>query len=368
MSIQLYEVNHQYIDYLIPHAPHLFHNKQPGQHNERKYIGIVLIVNSLKYFAPLSSFKPKHDNMKDGLDFIKVGNYAVININNMFPVPDGQYTYVDIPRVKDPQYRKLLTTEYRIIRSLQDKIKKNAAEVYKHKIKKGNATALAKRCNDFLRLEEKCRQFKISSPMTKTDFSVVEKNLKDRGYTVTIFETAVEAVNYLDMQIDNQTVGFGGSVTLEQMKLYETLQKHNTVFWHQRIPTGKTHTQVRVEANQAEIYISSVNGLAETGEIINIDNNCNRVASIFYGHKKVYLIVGKNKLEKDYDSALWRARNVASPLNAKRVGAKTPCAVKGGKCYDCKSPERICRGLSVLWHKPMTGEFEVILIHEKLGY
>lgn len=200
------------------------------------------------------------------------------------------------------------------------------------------------------------------------DFSIVEKNLKDRGYIVTIFETATEAVKYLDMHIDNQTVGFGGSVTLEQMKLFETLQSHNTVFWHQRIPEGKTSTEIRIAASQASIYISSVNGLAETGEIINIDGNCNRVASIFYGHKKVYLVIGENKLEKDYDSALHRARNIASPLNAKRVGAKTPCAVKGDKCYDCKSPERICRGLSVLWGIPMTGEFEVILVHEELGY
>ena len=121
-------------------------------------------------------------------------------------------------------------------------------------------------------------------------------------------------------------------------------------------------------ANAAEIYVSSVNGISENGEIVNIDGNCNRVASIFYGHKKVYLIVGENKVEKDYDSALYRARNVAAPRNAKRVGARTPCAVNADRCYDCKSPERICRGLSVLWGKPMTGEFEVVLIHETLGY
>lgn len=166
MAIELYEVNPKYIDYLVPHAPHLFQNKQPGQHNERKYIGIVLNVNNIKYFAPLSSFKPKHERMKDRLDFIKVGNYAVININNMFPVPDHEYTYVDIPSVKNPQYRKLLTTEYRIIRKSQDKIKNNAAEVYKQKLKNGNTTALAKRCNDFILLEEKCKQFEISSQKT----------------------------------------------------------------------------------------------------------------------------------------------------------------------------------------------------------
>lgn len=78
----------RYIDNLLPFAPHLFRNKQAGQQNERKYIGVVLEVNDMKYFAPLSSYKPKHEKMKSGLDFIKVGNYAVININNMFPVPE----------------------------------------------------------------------------------------------------------------------------------------------------------------------------------------------------------------------------------------------------------------------------------------
>lgn len=161
--IKLYEVNPNYIDYLVPYAAHLFHNKQPGQYNERKYIGVVLVINDMKYFAPLSSFKSKHEKMKNGLDFLKVGNYAVININNMFPVPDGEYTYVDIPKVINQQYRKLLSTEYRIIRKMQDRIRKQAAEVYKHKIKNSCATALAKRCNDFLLLEEKCRQYGNSS-------------------------------------------------------------------------------------------------------------------------------------------------------------------------------------------------------------
>lgn len=200
------------------------------------------------------------------------------------------------------------------------------------------------------------------------NFDEVKMNLEKRGYKVGCFDNVQEAKNYLDSQINDKTVGFGGSVTLEQMGLYERLEKHNIVSWHQRIPENKTDMAVRIKANAAEIYISSVNGLAETGEIINIDNNCNRVASIFYGHKKVYLVVGKNKLAKDYDSTLYRARNIASPLNAKRLKKKTPCAVKGDKCYDCKSPERICRGLSVLWEKPMTGEFEVILINEELGF
>lgn len=200
------------------------------------------------------------------------------------------------------------------------------------------------------------------------NFEKVKENLEQNGFQVTCFSKTYEAAEYLNSQIDGRTVGFGGSMTLEEMGLYDRLTPHNRVSWHHRIPQGKTSKEVRLEANAAEIYLSSVNGLAETGEIINIDGNCNRVASIFYGHEKVYLVVGKNKIAPDYDSALWRARNVASPMNAKRLGMKTPCAVKADRCYNCKSPERICRGLSVLWQKPMTGKFEVVLIDEVLGY
>jgi len=72
MDIRFYQIENKYIDYLSPHAPHLFHNKQAGQQNERKYIGIVLQVNGFDYFAPLSSFKPKHNKMSEMIDFIKI--------------------------------------------------------------------------------------------------------------------------------------------------------------------------------------------------------------------------------------------------------------------------------------------------------
>lgn len=51
LSIKLYEVDHEYIDYLEPFAPHLFHNKKQEQQNERKYIGAILVVDDMKYFA-----------------------------------------------------------------------------------------------------------------------------------------------------------------------------------------------------------------------------------------------------------------------------------------------------------------------------
>ena len=199
-------------------------------------------------------------------------------------------------------------------------------------------------------------------------FEKVKQNLETLGYTVNVFETASDAASYLDSVIDGKKVGFGGSVTVAEMNLYDTLGSHNVVTSHARIPEGMTDADMRMASRGADIYISSVNGLSEDGEIINIDATGNRVASIFYGHEKVYLIIGKNKLSPDYDSALWRARNIASPKNAKRLGVKTPCAEKADKCYNCQSPQRICRGLTVLWQKPMKSDIEILLINENLGY
>ena len=200
------------------------------------------------------------------------------------------------------------------------------------------------------------------------DFTKIKAKLESLGYGVTCFDTAEDAADYLDEKIRGKTVGFGGSVTLEQMGLYDRLALNNEVFYHNRLPGGKMADEVRKEANAAQIYLSSVNGLAETGEIINIDGSCNRVASILFGHEKVYLLVGENKIAKDFQAALWRARNIAAPKNAQRMKAKTPCAKKGDKCYDCSSPSRICRALSVLWEPPLRSDVEVILIHEELGF
>lgn len=199
-----------------------------------------------------------------------------------------------------------------------------------------------------------------------TDFSRVKQNLEARGFRVSVFATAAEAADYLDSAIDNTSVGFGGSVTLEQMGLYERLERHGRVNWHWR-PTVDG-ADARQAAMTAEHYITSVNGLAETGELINIDGTGNRVASTLYGHKKVWFVVGRNKLAPTYEEALWRARNIAAPKNAQRLKRKTPCAVKADHCYDCKSPERICRGLVVLWEAIGSMEMEVVLVDEALGY
>ncbi len=200
------------------------------------------------------------------------------------------------------------------------------------------------------------------------DFTGIRKTLEGLGYAVSCFESARDACAYLDGKVDGTTVGFGGSVTLAQLGLFDRLAAHNDVAWHQNVPKGTDTRPIRLKENAARVYFSSVTALAGTGEIINIAGTGNRTAATWYGRDKLYLVVGRNKIAPDYESALFRARNVAAPLNAKRLGVKTPCAEKGDRCYDCKSPARICRGLSVFWRCPSGSDIEVVLIDEDLGY
>ena len=192
---------------------------------------------------------------------------------------------------------------------------------------------------------------------------------KAKGYQVSVFPQAEEAVKYLNQEIDDTSVGIGGSVTIEEMGLYETLSAHNQVYWHWRaISENATPEILQLLAASARIYLTSANAVTENGEIVNIDGNGNRIAATFWGHKKVYFIIGTNKIMPDLQSAVDRARNIAAPRNAKRIGCNTPCAEKADRCYDCSSKDRICNGLSVHFQKMNACEMEVIIIEDTLGY
>ncbi|HZW48915.1 MAG TPA: lactate utilization protein [Bacillota bacterium] len=196
------------------------------------------------------------------------------------------------------------------------------------------------------------------------NLQTTRENLIKKGYQVSLFANKEEATAYLTEQIQGKTVAFGGSMTTKQMGLDQALAVKNCVLWHW------TQTSAALlPARTAQVYIASVNGMAETGEWVNIDGSGNRVAGTIFGSQAVYLVVGKNKIVPDLSRALWRAKNIAAPLNAQRLHCATPCAVKADKCYDCDSPGRICNVTSIFERKPNgVAHYEVILIDEELGY
>ena len=196
------------------------------------------------------------------------------------------------------------------------------------------------------------------------NFDRVEQALTRARFHCHRFATGQDAAQWLAAECSGKTVGIGGSMTAKAMKLEELLPRASTVYWHWLTPGPET----LANAATAQVYLTSVNALAETGELINIDGCGNRVSSGLYGHEKVYFVIGVNKVAPDYESALWRARNIAAPKNAQRLQRKTPCAARGDRCYNCASPERICAALVVYWKKPTSMDFEVVLVDEPLGY
>lgn len=190
------------------------------------------------------------------------------------------------------------------------------------------------------------------------------KNLKARHFETSFFETGEEAAAYLAGEIKNTSVGIGGSKTADELGLYDRLgDSGNEVFWHWREPGAETLKK----ANAAEVYIASANAVSETGELLFIDGRGNRLAGLCFGQKRVYVVCGTNKLCPDFASAQERARNVAAVENCRRFPANTPCKLDD-KCHDCRSKDRICNALMVLWAPMMDMQrVEVVLIDEKLG-
>ncbi len=192
------------------------------------------------------------------------------------------------------------------------------------------------------------------------------RNLRKRGYHPIYFETKEEAADYLNEQIDGKKVAMGGSVTSQELGIYESLGKHNEVYWHWR----QDPALQRQKESECDVYICGINAISQTGEFVNIDGKGNRVTTSAYGDCKVYFVAGINKLTHDLESAIFRAKNVAAPKNAKRFHLKTPCATaEEERCYDCQVEQRICRLMMVYtWASSIKKDTEVILIGEELGY
>ena len=197
------------------------------------------------------------------------------------------------------------------------------------------------------------------------DMEKTGKNLEGRGFRVHRFATGAEAAEFLVQTLHGTSIGIGGSVTIDTLGVYDRLCESNEVFWH-----WKNHApETRERAGKAETYLCSANGVSENGEIVNIDGFGNRVAGTIYGPQRVFLVVGKNKIAPDLNGAIDRARNIAAPLNARRLNRHTPCAVGEPRCHDCRSPEKICGVMTVFFMPPTSiKEFHVILVDETLGY
>ena len=194
----------------------------------------------------------------------------------------------------------------------------------------------------------------------------VIKGLASRNMTGYYAKTGEEALRIaLSLIPEGSTVTRGGCMSAAQIGLDDALQAGNYTF----VDRDKTEDKRKAAlmAYDCDVFIASANAVTEDGVLVNIDGNANRVSAIAFGPRKVIFIVGMNKVTKDVDAAMKRARNEAAPINAQRFGLDTPCA-KTGSCMNCKSPDTICCQFLITRYSKHKDRIHVILVDEQLGF
>lgn len=164
------------------------------------------------------------------------------------------------------------------------------------------------------------------------------------------------------------SVGYGGSLTLDELGIKDVLKKGN----YQFIDRGRSETsaeelfKLRRESLLSDVFLCSTNALTKDGKLVNIDGIGNRLAALTFGPKKVIVVAGLNKVVADVEEGLKRIRNSVAPLHARRRGWKVPCA-NTGYCMDCRSADRICGTITITEFQREKGRLTVILVGESLG-
>lgn len=197
----------------------------------------------------------------------------------------------------------------------------------------------------------------------------VASALRARGFDAAVFDTRDQATAFILGDLPAaQEIGMGGSATLAQMNLDAALRgAGHTVHWHQGVPASEAPA-IRRAAMCAQVYFASANAVTEDGLMVQIDGTGNRVAALCYGPETVYIIIGRNKVvEGGYQQAVRRIKQVACPLNARRLNLDTPCA-KTGSCNASACTRSMCHMFLALEGAPGGKRTQVILIDEDLGF
>ena len=195
------------------------------------------------------------------------------------------------------------------------------------------------------------------------------KNLEKRNMTA-FYCDSKEACRDKVLEIigDGKSVSWGGTMSMKQCGIAEALAGNATLTILDRAkqPADKMKEFFK-EVAVCDYYIMGTNAITLDGELVNIDGNGNRLASLIFGPEHVIVLAGMNKVSTDLPEALHRVRNIASPPNTVRLGKNTPCAADG-RCHDCMSPECICNQVVITRRSREKERIIVILVNDNLGF
>jgi hypothetical protein len=185
------------------------------------------------------------------------------------------------------------------------------------------------------------------------------------------FPTAAECrERMLSLITPSESVSIPGTVTIRQMGLHTALRERgNTVYDFFRPGlTVEERNIIRRSSLTSDILLTSANAVTLEGEIFNIDGSGNRVSAMAFGPKRVFVVVGGNKLVQDIRHAVFMTKNYAAPMgNKERDDTVNPCA-KTGTCIDCRGVVRGCRVTVIVEYKPRRiQDYYLFIVGEDMG-
>jgi len=198
----------------------------------------------------------------------------------------------------------------------------------------------------------------------------VVKSLQKNGFEAIYCENKEAARrNIIDEASNADTIGFGGSMTVQELGMGHELATMGKRLLQHNQPglTREESMAIRRLQLSCDLFLTSTNAITLSGQLVNVDGVGNRVGAMVFGPKKVIVAAGRNKIVDDLDCALKRIKNIATPANARRLNLKLPCGVTG-YCNDCNTPDCICRVTVIIDKKPSLSDIRVLIINDDLGY
>ena len=184
---------------------------------------------------------------------------------------------------------------------------------------------------------------------------------------VITFGGSTSAKKFLLSQIKkDDVITFGGSTSVNQMGILEDLKDYKNFADRNN---KELKSEAEIKAFTADVYLCSANALSKTGDVIAIDGGGNRVSAMIYGPKKVYLIVGRNKVANTQQDALKRAKDFAASQNSIRFKVNNPCCVGDMICNEnCDIEDRLCAYTVIINKCHIKNRIHILFIDEELGF
>ncbi|KPU46136.1 hypothetical protein OXPF_02460 [Oxobacter pfennigii] len=198
----------------------------------------------------------------------------------------------------------------------------------------------------------------------------VISNLQRNNMAGYFVENRKELLNLMALLVKKgEKVGWGDSVTLEETGVFDFIRKGGFIFYDKHQPglTPDEKREIYLKNFDADTFLTGTNAITLDGKLFNIDGNGSRVAPMLYGPKQVIVVAGINKLTDTVEDAIKRTRQIAAPLDAKRLKKDTPCT-KLGKCIDCRHEQRICNDFVLITGQFIKDRIKVILINQTYGF